>query len=57
LRTALESRDMLDAAARPVMAVAGVNGPESRICDWDQVDWDGVEGDVRRLRQRIFTGW
>jgi hypothetical protein len=57
LRTALESRDMLDAAARPVMAVAGVNGPESRICDWDQVDWDGVEGDVRRLRQRISTGW
>jgi RNA-directed DNA polymerase len=35
--------------------VAGVNGPESGTCDWDQVDWDGVEGEVRRLRQRIFT--
>ena len=32
-----------------------VNGPEDEIIDWDAVDWRRVEGDVRRLRQRIFT--
>ena len=41
----------LDAAA-PVVAV---NGPEDAALDWDAVDWRMVEGDVRRLRQRIFT--
>jgi len=32
-----------------------VNGPEGDVVDWDAVDWRAVEGDVRRLRQRIFT--
>ena len=32
-----------------------VNGPEDGVLDWDAVDWQPVEGDVRRLRQRIFT--
>src|SRR5712672_717028 len=32
-----------------------VNGPEDEVLDWDAVDWRRVEGDVRRLRQRIFT--
>jgi RNA-directed DNA polymerase len=32
-----------------------VNGPEDDVLDWDAVDWRGVEDDVRRLRQRIFT--
>jgi RNA-directed DNA polymerase len=32
-----------------------VNGPEDEVLDWDAVDWRQVEGDVRRLRQRIFT--
>jgi N-terminal domain of reverse transcriptase len=32
-----------------------VNGPEGEVLDWDAVDWRQVEGDVRRLRQRIFT--
>jgi RNA-directed DNA polymerase len=42
----------LDAA---VPAGAVVNGPEGAVLDWDAVDWRQVEGDVRRLRQRIFT--
>ena len=33
-----------------------VNGPEGEVLDWDAVDWRRVEDDVRRLRQRIFTG-
>jgi RNA-directed DNA polymerase len=32
-----------------------VNGPEGEVLDWDAVEWRRVEGDVRRLRQRIFT--
>jgi RNA-directed DNA polymerase len=35
--------------------VAGANGPKDDVLDWDAVDWRRVEGDVRRLRQRIFT--
>ena len=31
-----------------------VNGPEDDVLDWDAVDWRQA-GDVRRLRQRIFT--
>src|SRR5215831_7217849 len=31
------------------------NGPEGGALDWDSVDWSRAEGDVRRLRQRIFT--
>lgn len=34
---------------------AVVNGPEDDALAWDAVDWRGVEDDVRRLRQRIFT--
>jgi RNA-directed DNA polymerase len=33
-----------------------VNGPEAEILDWDAVDWRRVEDNVRRLRQRLFTG-
>ncbi len=32
-----------------------VNGPEDDEGDWLSVDWQQVEDDVRRLRQRIFT--
>jgi hypothetical protein len=35
--------------------VAGANGPKHDVLDWDAVDWRRVEGDVRRLWQRIFT--
>lgn len=31
-----------------------VNGPEDDTPDWDRIDWRAREGDVRRLRQRIF---
>ena len=40
-------------AAKPAVAVA--NGPEDEITDWLSIDWQQVEDDVRRLRQRIFT--
>ncbi len=46
----LELTDKLDAPASPV-----VNGPEDDVLDWLSVDWQTVEDDVRRLRQRIFT--
>ena len=43
--------------AAPVAAMAEVlrqaNGPEG-MPDWDAVDWRVHEGNVRRLRQRIF---
>jgi RNA-directed DNA polymerase len=32
-----------------------VNGPKDDVLDWGSVDWPGVEDQVRRLRQRIFT--
>jgi len=34
---------------------AVVNGPEGDDLDWPSVDWQRVEDDVRRLRQRIFA--
>ena len=34
---------------------AVVNGPEGDDLGWGSVDWARVEGDVGRLRQRIFT--
>jgi RNA-directed DNA polymerase len=34
---------------------AVVNGPEGGILDWLSVDWQQVEHDVTRLRQRIFA--
>jgi RNA-directed DNA polymerase len=37
-----------------VGAVA-VNGPTDEVSDWLSIDWQRVEDDVRRLRQRIFT--
>ena len=45
-----EPEDKLDVATK-----VAVNGPEDVPFDWRQVDWRRVEGDVRRLRQRIFT--
>ena len=36
-------------------AAAGANGPKDDVLDWDAVDWRRFEGDVRRLRRRIFT--
>ncbi|WP_331752632.1 group II intron reverse transcriptase/maturase [Streptomyces chartreusis] len=31
------------------------NGPEGDPTDWQSIDWHKAEGEVRRLRQRIFT--
>ena len=47
-----EPEDKLDATTATVGAV---NGPEDATLDWRQVDWQRVQDDVRRLRQRIFT--
>src|ERR1700745_3979969 len=35
-------------------ATGVVNGPEDEPC-WESVSWLSAEGNVRRLRQRIFT--
>jgi len=58
-----EPRDKLDAmTTHPTEAAqaatvddAVVNGPEDDLPDWLSIDWQQVEEDVRRLRQRIFT--
>jgi RNA-directed DNA polymerase len=34
---------------------AVVNGPEDDDLDWLSIDWQRIEADVRRLRQRVFT--
>jgi hypothetical protein len=51
----LEPTDKLDAVPRADGDAAMVNGPEDELLDWSQIDWDAAEGQVRRLRQRIFT--
>lgn len=45
-----EPTDKLDAVPS-----GAANGPEDDDLDWLSIDWEHVEGDVRRLRQRIFT--
>lgn len=51
MATAAAPKDKLDA-----LAMAGVNGPEGDFfADWDSIDWDRAQENVRRLRQRIFT--
>ena len=32
-----------------------MNGPEDEPAEWSAIDWQTIEQDVRRLRQRIFT--
>ena len=36
-------------------ATSVVNGPEDGPGGWESVSWRSAEGNVRRLRQRIFT--
>ncbi len=67
MTTTAAPKDKLDAAAgtRTATAAPGratANGPEGDPgagfwdgLDWERVDWDSAEGNVRRLRQRIFT--
>ena len=52
----------MDTMATPVATAdaavtrrAAVNGPEDDPTDWLSIDWQAAEGEVRRLRQRIFT--
>ncbi|HEY3086755.1 MAG TPA: reverse transcriptase N-terminal domain-containing protein [Jatrophihabitantaceae bacterium] len=50
-------RQLLAAHATPVVLgeVGMVNRPEDDVLDWSSINWRQVEGDVRRLRQRIFS--
>lgn len=41
-------------AATMADATGNVNGPEDEVFDWTAIDWPTHEGDVGRLRQRIF---
>lgn len=45
-----EPKDKLDATPS-----GAVNEPDGDVVDWLAIDWQRVEDDVRRLRQRIFT--
>jgi RNA-directed DNA polymerase len=42
-------------ASASLSGVAVLNGPEDEPADWSAIDWQTIEQDVRRLRQRIFT--
>src|SRR5688572_12498649 len=58
MATTTELPGKLDAALAAAASAADaalVNGPGDDAFDWHAVDWRAVEGDVRRLRQRIFT--
>src|SRR5262249_25032982 len=37
------------------MAALEVNGPEDVVLEWNAINWQVHEDNVRRLRQRIFT--
>src|SRR5260370_1167631 len=43
-----EPRDKLDTTT--------VNGPEDEVLDWDAVNWRQAGDNVRRMRERAFTG-
>lgn len=49
----MATRSPTTASSPSVIAV--LNGPEDEPPDWLSIDWQSVEEDVRRLRQRIFT--
>ena len=54
----LDSMTTTTSAATASSSSSGVvvlNGPEDEPTDWLSIDWQRVEEDVRRLRQRIFT--
>jgi len=42
-------------ASASLSGVAVLNGPEDEPAEWSAIDWQTIEQDVRRLRQRIFT--
>src|SRR3989442_4623902 len=45
---------MTQQAALMAGSTVKVNGPEDDLDEWAAVDWRTHEGNVRRLRQRIF---
>jgi hypothetical protein len=60
----LEPKDKLDnmttttlaaPASASLSGVAVLNGPEDEPAEWSAIDWQTIEQDVRRLRQKIFT--
>jgi len=56
--TTLDSAVTSAASSASLSSLSGVvvlNGPEDDPADWLSIDWQTVEQDVRRLRQRIFT--
>jgi RNA-directed DNA polymerase len=59
-----EPKDKLDSmttttpaapASASLSGVAVLNGPEDEPAEWFAIDWQTIEQNVRRLRQRIFT--
>jgi RNA-directed DNA polymerase len=51
----MTTQPTVTALAWPPAGTAGVaNGPDGPGLDWDAIDWRHQEGEVRRLRQRIF---
>ena len=61
MRTTPEPKDKLETMTMQEPTSVGecavmVNGPEDDILNWYAIDWRTAEDDVRRLRQRIFTG-
>ena len=62
MSTTPEPKGKLDAmATRQAVKSAGgdvvVNGPEDQALDWHAVDWHAAQENVRRLRQRILSGF
>lgn len=44
----------MESMARVAATMPAVNGPEGVSVEWHSIDWARCEGNVRRLRQRIF---
>lgn len=50
MTTTTEPMDKLDAPE-----TREANGPDGQLFDWQSIDWNKAEDEVRRLRQRIFA--
>src|SRR3954462_8540530 len=53
----LDTMTLVNGSVGHAAAVADgmVNGPEDGALDWNSIVWGEVEGEVRRLRPRIFA--
>lgn len=54
LKGKLGAVDVSETQAAAEFSATVVNGPEGDLLDWHSIDWATCEGNVRRLRQRIF---